>query len=353
VSVTSDRRRVRRRRLIAAVVALDLLGAGALAFALTTSHPHNGPSTTVSAVDPQVAHPQAPQTLIGDPAATPARVTHRAHHKPRSAPSSSPNGPPAAGAQASFERLASILPGAIGVAVGSLAGGPIATFGSLQVGHAWSTMKVPVLTTLLSQLQRGGATLSSTQRADATAALEASDNSAAEALFSALEGSDGGLVGASQAVQDTLRRAGDDQTVINTAPNSSGFTTWGQSEWSAAGEAAFYRSLANGCLLSGPDTSFVLSLMGQVQSDQRWGAGSAGYPSGVTLAFKGGWGPETGGYLVRQTAIVSSGSGGYVLSMLAKPSDGAFSTGTQMLTEIASWAARTLSTRGGGSGGCR
>jgi hypothetical protein len=167
-----------------------------------------------------------------------------------------------------------------------------------------------------------------------------------------LERSNGGLVGASQAVQRTLRHAGDDQTVINTAPNSSGFTTWGQSEWSTSGEVAFYRALARGCLLSGADTAYVLSLMGQVEADQRWGAGSAGYRQ---VAFKGGWGPENGaGYLVRQRAIASAGSRGYVLSMIAKPSDGSFSMGTQMLSELASWAARTFppSSAPGGGGAC-
>ncbi len=350
MSATASRRRVRRRRLIAAVVAIDLIGIGALAFAFThSSHQHTA-SVRVAAASVPVAHPQAPQTLIGDPAAettTTATTTtpaahHRHHPKPRAV--SSASGPSTADAAGSFDRLAASLPGAAGAAVGSLAGGPVASYGSLQVGHAWSTMKVPVLTTLLAQLERSGSTLSPWQRADATAALEASDNSAAEALFSALESSDGGLIGASAAVQATLRHAGDEQTVINTAPNSSGFTTWGQSQWSNAGEVTFYRSLANGCLVSPSSTSYVLSLMGQVESDQRWGAGSAGYPSGVNLAFKGGWGPESG-YLVRQTAIVGSGSGGYVISMIAKPSDGSFATGTQMLTQIGSWAARTLPPR--------
>ena len=50
------------------------------------------------------------------------------------------------------------------------------------------------------------------------------------------------------------------------------------------------------------------------------------------MAFKGGWGPEDGGgYLVRQSAIVGSGNGGYVFSMLALPRDGSFATGTRML----------------------
>jgi hypothetical protein len=351
VSASSSRRRIRRRWLITAVVLVDLLGLAALAFALT-HHSNPAPKTAQSAADAAapVAHPHTPQTLIGDPAEAPsAPATRRQHRRPSPKPSlrARASAPPrflaSPAAQASFERLAAGMPGAVGLAIAPLGDGPLLTFGSLQIGHAWSTMKVPVLATLLGRLEAHGGALDSAQRADATAALEASDNAAAEALFSSLEQSDGGLLGASLAVQQTLRRAGDESTTINTTPNSGGFTTWGQSEWSASGEVSFYRSLARGCLLSASDSSYVLSLMGQVESDQRWGAGSAGYSQGVTLAFKGGWGPENGaGYLVRQSAIVGSGDHGYVLSMLAKPSDGSFSSGTQMLTELASWAARAF-----------
>ena len=113
-------------------------------------------------------------------------------------------------------------------------------------------MKVPVLTTLLRQLEHSGGSLDPAGRDDATRALHASDNAAAEALFSRLEASDGGLDGASAAVQDTLRAAGDTATTVNTAPNAGGFTTWGQTEWSASAAVTFYRALAAGCLLSAP-----------------------------------------------------------------------------------------------------
>ncbi len=150
-----------------------------------------------------------------------------------------------------------------------------------------------------------------------------------------------------------MRRAGDTATTVNTAPNSSGFTTWGQTRWSATGEVTFYRALAAGCLLSQADTGYVVGLMQGVESDQRWGAGSAGYPATVALAFKGGWGPEDGGgYLVRQSAIVTTGHGrGWVLSYLAKPSDGSFGTGTQMLSALATWAARTFAAETAPAGG--
>jgi hypothetical protein len=104
---------------------------------------------------------------------------------------------------------------------------------------------------------------------------------------------------------------------------------------------AFYRSLARGCLLSRADSTYVLSLMSSVTSSQDWGAGSVDF--GAPVAFKGGWGPEDGGrYLVRQTAIIGSGSRGYVFSMIALPRDGSFATGTIMLDRIAAWVAKTF-----------
>ncbi len=83
--------------------------------------------------------------------------------------------------------------------------------------------------------------------------------------------------------------------------------------------------------------------MRSVISSQRWGAGEAGYPAALPLAFKAGWGPEpSGGYLVRQTAIVGSGRDGYVLSMIALPAGGAFAEGVSMVTALARWARRAL-----------
>ena len=200
-------------------------------------------------------------------------------------------------------------------------------------------MKVPVLVTLLDHLERNGESLGASDSTDATLALEESDNSAAEALFARLEQIYGGLTPASEAVQRTLRSAGDQTTTINTAPNTEGFTTWGQSIWSTGGEVHFYRALARGCLLSEANTDFVLHLMRSVISSQRWGAGEAGYPSGVRLAFKGGWGPDGGGaYLVRQSAIVGSSNHGYVLSMIALPSGGSFTEGVSMISALATWA---------------
>ena len=195
----------RSRRAVALVVVIDLLGGAALAYALTRSDtPPRRTATTAAAI---VARPQDPLAqTVGRSSTTPAPQRHHRHH---SAPVPAPSAFGPSDAAASFARFAATQPGAVGLAIAPLGTGPVLTFGSLQVGHAWSTMKVPVLTTLLRQLEHAGRSLDPQAQADASRALEASDNAAAEDLFAGLESTDGGLDGASAAVQSTLAAAGD------------------------------------------------------------------------------------------------------------------------------------------------
>jgi hypothetical protein len=219
------------------------------------------------------------------------------------------------------------------------------TFGPLQVGHAWSTLKVPILATVMRE-----GPLSPEEEAWARSALTASDNEAAAALFQQLEAAHGGLSGASLAVQETLAAGGDPTTQVATAPPPPGaVSTWGQTEWSLEGAATFYRSLACGELLDGPQTAYVLGLMGEVVPEQQWGLGQAGLPE---VAYKAGWGPEAaagGAYLVRQTGIVRSEASGAVVAMMVEDPSGAFEAGIQDIDRVADWVAEHLHELGGGS----
>ncbi len=326
---------LRRSGPLIAAIFLIGLGLGAVVIALAQSRGGGHGSTLRTDRSGHVAA-GAPQINTSATGGTGPSSTSQP------APSYSPLAPP--GASASFTRLQAQLPGAIGIAVIPLGQGSVQTFGPLQVGHAWSTMKVPVLSTYIRQAENGHQPLSPLFRELATRAVEHSDNAAVNTVFSALEQRDGGLVGASQGVQQTLQLANDTTTQINTVPNNEGFSTFGQTEWSASDSAIFYRALARGCLLSPVHTSYLLNLMRNVESDQRWGAGAAGFPT--TVAIKGGWGPERdGGYLVRQTAVIGAGDHGYVLSMIAKPDTTgteSFDIGQQMLTRTATWARRTF-----------
>jgi hypothetical protein len=237
--------------------------------------------------------------------------------------------------QNSFASLEAGMSGSIGLAVAPLGSAPIQTYGQLQVGHAWSSMKVPIIVTLMRE---GG--LSGEEEAWARSAVTASDNEAAAALFDQIENARGGLAGASQAVQETLALAGDTSTQVATAPPPPGaVSTWGQTEWSLSGSVAFYRALACGALVDSAQSGYVLGLMEEVISEQQWGLGQASFSSGSSVAFKAGWGPEaeTGGYLVRQAGVIRTGNSGLVVTMMAEDSSGSFEAGVADVNQVASW----------------
>lgn len=246
-------------------------------------------------------------------------------------------------AEGSFESLASSLPAQVGLAVQPLGGGPVREFGSLRKGHAWSSIKVPILATVMREQ---GESLSPEEKEWATRAVTASDNEAAAALFGQLENRDGGLDGASRAVEAVLGAAGDPSTVVSTEPPPPGaVSTYGQTDWSLLGSIQFYGSLARCELLSPNGTSYVEGLMEGVIPEERWGLGEAGFPSDWSVGMKGGWGPEAsagGDYLVRQSGFVRQGNRGIVVAMMAMDQSGSYPGGAADLTKIAQWLANEL-----------
>jgi hypothetical protein len=278
----------------------------------------------------------------GDSAEHPTPAPPRADHATPTTPSLLP-----AGTDSDLARIADATGGRLGLAVAPLGGGPLEVAGELRTATAWSTMKVPLLVTLVASAG-GWDALSAQERDQAALAITRSDNEAALALFDRLEELEGGLVPASEAIDEVLRDAGDPETQVNTEPNAQGFSTFGQTAWSADASATFTRALAAGCLLGAANTPEVLALMGEVVADQRWGLGEAGYPASTSLAFKGGWGPEPGGgYLVRQIGAVGDQRAGLVVSIIATaPGAGsaAFAAGREMVTRTARWVRTAIGT---------
>lgn len=255
------------------------------------------------------------------------------------------------GAASSFEAMAASLPAQSGLAVASLGDGQVYEFGDLREGHAWSSIKVPILTAVMRDESEA---LDPEEEAWATSALTASDNEAAAALFGRLEDKYGGLVGASQAVESVLRDAGDTTTTVATAPPPPGaVSTYGQTEWSLLNSVQFYGRLFDGCLLEPRGTEYVEGLMESVIPEQRWGLGEGGFSGGWSVGMKGGWGPEpSGAYLVRQSGFVRDGDRGIVVAMMAMDDSGSYPAGAEDLTQMAQWLAGELQGLGPTTSGC-
>jgi hypothetical protein len=242
----------------------------------------------------------------------------------------------AASLRRSFDMLAARLGGSEGLAFTRVGGTATTELGSWRTGAGWSTVKVPLALAAVAKAQ--GQPDSDVQRL-IRRSVTASDNAAAEQLWSSLGAP---RVAASQ-VQAVLRSGRDAQTVVQSQRVRPGFSAFGQTRWSLAGQATFVAALP--CLRYSHD---VLTLMGEVESDQRWGMGAVGLPA----QFKGGWGPGPGGgYLVRQMGLVTLPNGSRIaLAIASEPADGRFDSGTANLTALARWAVDSV--KPGAAGGC-
>lgn len=236
-----------------------------------------------------------------------------------------------AGEQRSFAKLAAKLGGSVGVAYGRPGVGQSATtLGDFSSGPAWSTIKVPIAVATV----RAGTGTDAQRRS----AITASDNAAAEALWSSL----GAPSTAGRRTEAVLADAGDGSTSVQTRKTRPQFTSFGQTDWALADAQRFVAGLP---CVKGSDP--IIDLMGQVVAGQRWGLGSAG----SNQRFKGGWGPdESGAYLVRQIGLIDTGGGTLAVALAAKPSDGSFETGKRQLDQLAAWV--TGNAKGAGSTKC-
>lgn len=229
----------------------------------------------------------------------------------------------------SFARTAAALPGAEGVAVSELGRGrPVFVVGSQRRGVAWSTAKVPVA---MAAISRGTAS-----SADLTRAITASDNAAAESLWSGL----GGGAGAAARATAQLRAAGDTRTRIQAQRLRAGYTAFGQTDWRLADQTRFVAGMS--CTRSGRQ---VLTLMGRVIPAQRWGLGRVD----PEARLKGGWGPGVSpgvgdGWLDRQMGIVSVR--GVPLAVTLASTAPGHGGGTAALDRLARWLVAHVDVRG-------
>ena len=305
--------------------------AGLLALAVAISGCGSGGATTTATQPPgdpflavRVKEQQARNRKLQREIARLQREQSRQESEGAGPAGSADGGGADGAARASFEKLARGMSAEVGVAYGPAGTGqPVTSLGSLTSGVAWSTAKVPVAIAVVRA--KGGS--AGGQAGAMRSAITASDNAAAETLWSSLGSADQ----AGSRTQAVLADAGDSQTQVQTRRVRSGFTPFGQTEWSLANAERFAATLP--CM---EGAAPVLDLMGQISSDQSWGLGQAG----SNQRFKGGWGPDPDGkYLVRQLGLIDTPRGTVAAAIAAKPSDGSLEMGAAQLTQLARWVA--------------
>lgn len=210
-------------------------------------------------------------------------------------PPAAPLPVPATDLTASFDAVAQASGAVIGLVLTPVGSSePTLRLGDWSdVGPAWSTIKVPLAVAALRHQTSDTSVLS--------AAITASDNAAAEQLWSDL----GQPTVAAGLVEEVLAASGD-STQVQSRRIRPEFSAFGQTQWPLSEQARFLSSA-----VCDSRNQPVLTLMRQITAGQRWGLGVL-----PATAFKGGWGPSpTGQYLVRQIGVVDSPAGQSVVAL--------------------------------------
>lgn len=167
-----------------------------------------------------------------------------------------------------------------------------------------STVKVTVLATLLWDAKKHNRYLTSTETSLATAMITKSDNDATSRLWKQL-----GLT----KIKGFLAAA----NMTRTVPGPDGY--WGLTQENVTDEQKLLQLVtARNSVLSDSSRAYILKLMGQVVSSQRWGT-PAGAPSTVSVHVKNGWlQRSTHGWRVHSLGTFNGGGHDYMMSVLTQ-----------------------------------
>jgi beta-lactamase class A len=193
----------------------------------------------------------------------------------------------------------------VGVAVTDVTRGVSYTY---NAGHAYvsaSSMKVPIMLTLLSQHEEQRRRLTAGERSLLTTMIENSDNASASALYAA--------IGYQAGITAFMRQIG-----LSGLRPASPVRGWGWSMITPRTMAALLQRLKAGTILTAKNRALALGLMEHVQASQQWGVGDT-RPAGATVALKDGWtlGPD-GLWVANSSGIVTAGDEVYVIAVYTK-----------------------------------
>ncbi|MGW0476623.1 serine hydrolase [Streptomyces coeruleorubidus] len=176
---------------------------------------------------------------------------------------------------------------------------------TLRAGTAYdsaSVVKVTVLATLLWDAKKTNRYLTDRENTLAKAMITKSDNAATSTLWKQL-----GMT----KIKGFLTAAG----MTQTKPGANGY--WGLTQITVTDEQKLLKLItAKNAVLSDNSRAYILKLMGQVVSSQRWGT-PYGVPSGVTVAVKNGWLQRaTNGWRVHSVGAFKGGGHDYMITVL-------------------------------------
>jgi len=165
---------------------------------------------------------------------------------------------------------------------------------------AASTMKVPIMLTLLSRENAQDSGSVGSREPLLVPMIVVSDNGAATTLFK--------KAGGQKAVQAEVRARGLTHTRVE--PDQ-----WGLSTTTAPDMARLMRSLYLGQRLNPALRRSALGLLGNVVEPQRWGV-PEGVPDSTYIAFKGGWLEQDDGWQVHQIGVMETNGRTFVFALM-------------------------------------
>ncbi|MEV0982038.1 serine hydrolase [Streptomyces sp. NPDC049915] len=167
-----------------------------------------------------------------------------------------------------------------------------------------STVKVTVLATLLWDAKKHNRYLTDREATLTKAMITQSDNDATSALWKQL-----GLT----KIKGFLAAAG----MTKTTPGADGY--WGLTQVNVTDEQKLLKLVtAKNSVLSDNSRAYILKLMGQVVSSQRWGT-PAGAPSSVAVHVKNGWLQRaTHGWRVHSLGTFNGAGHDYTITVLTQ-----------------------------------
>ncbi|WP_405624389.1 serine hydrolase [Streptomyces sp. NBC_01396] len=165
-----------------------------------------------------------------------------------------------------------------------------------------SVVKVTVLATLLWDAKKHNRYLTDTESSLAKAMITKSDNDATSKLWKQL-----GMT----KIKGFLSAAG----MTKTVPGANNY--WGLTQINVTDEQKLLKLVtAQNSVLSDNSRAYILKLMGQVISSQRWGT-PYGAPSGVSWHVKNGWlQRSTHGWRVHSVGTFNGGGHDYMITVL-------------------------------------